>query len=57
MTVYLAIAQPDGDWDHLATLFGVYSTQEKAELRIKGWKTAKVIPLEVDTDFNEANYF
>lgn len=35
MKVYLLILQPDGDWDHLPDLLGVFTTPEAAWSRVQ----------------------
>jgi len=58
MKVYVAIAQPDGDWDHLATLLGVYSTRKAAERRAKSYdeRYARVKECTVDVDLDTKEY-
>ncbi len=61
MKVYVALIQPDGDWDHIATLLGVYEDKEVAEKRVapynepgpRSFQTGHVFEctLNVDVDF------
>lgn len=54
--MFVVLAQPDGDWDHLATLYGVYSTIEKAAKRVEKASEAHIIEVEVDQDLDPSKY-
>lgn len=49
MTIYLAIVQPDGDWDHMADVLGVFSTRQLAKDVLKGYSDrGRVVKLTLD---------
>lgn len=56
MTIYVVIAQPDGDWDHQATLLGVYTDEATAKARAYGWKDAVIVKCDTDADLDTGMY-
>lgn len=49
MKIYIALVQPDGDWDHQADFLGAYSSLKLAEDALRGMRdTCEIYAVDID---------